>query len=177
MELLSDYFRQRESECIQDENSIRFVGWDQTINGPCSEMYKRLFSQETINIISSKVTELLWGLNLTNRPIKVTDRVISHVLSSVYQNPKSKIGDIYTRYIIQQSGTNDPGSSDQTVIDETINIIVDHIRNEYETIKNNESLTIWNSVYGDFNSQGLRQHPPIKVREKRPQPMMFNMNY
>jgi len=43
--------------------------------------------------------------------------------------------------------------------------------------ENNKKLSIWNSVYGEFNEKGLRAHPPIKIRKKRPQRMMFNMNY
>ena len=31
--------------------------------------------------------------------------------------------------------------------------------------------------YGDFNKEGLRAYPPIKLRNKHPQYMAFNMNY
>ena len=41
----------------------------------------------------------------------------------------------------------------------------------------NNTLDIWNTVYGDFNKAGLRAHPKIKLREKHPQYMAFNMNY
>ena len=43
--------------------------------------------------------------------------------------------------------------------------------------ENNRKLTIWTTVYGDFNQHGLQQHSKIKVRNKRPNPMEFNMNY
>ena len=44
-------------------------------------------------------------------------------------------------------------------------------------IEANKKLTIWNTVYGDFNKEGLRGHSQIKIREKHPQYMAFNMNY
>ena len=40
---------------------------------------------------------------------------------------------------------------------------------------------VWNiwtgTLYGDFNKAGLRRHPKIKLRERHPQYMAFNMNY
>ena len=41
----------------------------------------------------------------------------------------------------------------------------------------NEKLTIWTTLLGDFNEHGLRQYPPIKLRNKRPDPMLFHMRY
>ena len=35
--------------------------------------------------------------------------------------------------------------------------------------ENNKKLTIWTTVFGDFNSHGLRSHAPIKLRERKPQ--------
>ena len=43
--------------------------------------------------------------------------------------------------------------------------------------ENNKKLSIWTTVYGDFNAHGLRQHPPIKIRKKRPDPFQFHMRY
>ena len=43
--------------------------------------------------------------------------------------------------------------------------------------ENNRKLTIWTTVYGDFNAHQLRQHAPIKVLNKRPNPMEFHMRY
>ena len=41
----------------------------------------------------------------------------------------------------------------------------------------NEKLSPWVQVYGDFSEHQLRSHPPIKILEKRPSTMQFNMNY
>ena len=44
-------------------------------------------------------------------------------------------------------------------------------------IEENHKLSVWNTIYGEFNEKGLRAHPPIKIRKKHPQYMAFNMNY
>ena len=58
-----------------------------------------------------------------------------------------------------------------------IQSITSQIKDQYEMTECNNSLDIWNQVYGDFNKAGLRAHPKIKLREKHPQYMAFNMNY
>ena len=44
-------------------------------------------------------------------------------------------------------------------------------------INANKQLSKWTTILGDFNKYGLRGHSQIKVNNKRPQSMMFNMNY
>ena len=63
------------------------------------------------------------------------------------------------------------------IVDIVIQSITSQIKNQYEMTMCNNSLDIWNQVYGDFNKAGLRAHPKIKLREKHPQYMAFNMNY
>jgi hypothetical protein len=63
------------------------------------------------------------------------------------------------------------------IVDMTISFLVREIRNDIEMAQNNEKLTIWTTLLGDFNEHGLRQYPPIKVRNKRPDPMLFHMRY
>ena len=65
----------------------------------------------------------------------------------------------------------------QNMIDQVIEVITSDVSNNLEMEENNRKLSIWTTVYGDFNQSGLRQHAPIKIRKKRPQPLMFNMNY
>ena len=63
------------------------------------------------------------------------------------------------------------------MINQTVNIIVSAIKDEIEITEQNKKLTAWTTVLGDFNEQGLRSHAPIKLRERHPQYMAFNMNY
>jgi hypothetical protein len=57
----------------------------------------------------------------------------------------------------------------------TISYIVDTITAEFKMIEQNNKLNIWVTQYTD--DWGIKQVSKIKVREKRPTPMIFNMNY
>jgi hypothetical protein len=63
------------------------------------------------------------------------------------------------------------------LINQTVSVIVNDVKNNIEMENNNSQLNIWNSVLGDQNSLGLRSHAPIKIRKKKPQSLMFNMKY
>jgi hypothetical protein len=155
---------------ICDSNFMRHVGWEES-NG----CIKKYFSKETVDIIARKITELTLGVDPKNRPIVVPSKNICSIMSEVYQSYRPPTGDIYGRYNVP-SGTG-PESYVQNMIDQTIEIITNDIRNNLGMEENNRKLTIWTTVYGDFNEHGLRAHPPIKVRNKRPNPMEFHMRY
>ena len=57
----------------------------------------------------------------------------------------------------------------------TIGYIVDYISSEFEIEKQNRNLSIW--VTNFLPEYNMRQTPKIKLREKRPTSMIFNMNY
>lgn len=155
---------------ICDENFIRYVGY--TESNPCIQ---KLFSKATVDTISRKVTELTMGVNPQNRPIIVPDTTICNVLSQIQHAFRPPTGDIYGRYNVP-SGIS-ATSYVQDIIDQTIEVIVSDVTNSLEMEENNRKLTAWTTVLGDFNEHQLRSHPPIKIRNKRPDPMMFNMNY
>lgn len=158
---------------ICSDDYMRYVGWNYTVG--LSPVYSLFFSPETVRKISQKVTQLLAGVDPTGRPIVVTDRVICHVMSQAFDSRTPKVGDIHTRYIIPDEA---PRDDLQTYINRTIETIVMAIKTEFGMIECNSKLSIWDaSLMGDFNRKGLRQHPPIKVSEKHPMRMMFNMNY
>lgn len=157
-----------------DTNYMRYVGWEYTTES--NDCVNQLFNKETISSISKKITELLQGLRKDGRDIVVSDNVICSTMSDILnKEPTNKeLGNIYTRYTIPNSDNTNGVTS---IIDRTINLIVTYIRNEYEMIEQNKKLSIWTTVYGDFNEHGLRQHAPIKLRNRHPQYMAFNMNY
>jgi len=157
---------------IYNNNFIKHVGYSDGVpdEQSCAQIY---FSQQNVTKLSKKITELLMGVEKNNRPIVVPDTNISNVMSTVYDNYIPEIGDIHTRYIIVNKNTNQIDKMNDTVI----NIIVTNIKNELEIEENNKKLTIWTTVLGDFNKHGLMSHSKIKLREKRPQSMAFNMNY
>ncbi len=152
-----------------NDNFTRYPGYDD--NGTC---YKYLFDPKTIRGISGKVSELLMGVDIKNRKIIVPDDVIGSVISNIYVNFVPSTGDIYSRYNIPSK---DVQSVVAKILDQAIEVIVSDVKNNLEMAQNNAKLTVWTTVYGDFNEHGLRQHPPIKTLLRRPNPMEFNMNY
>ena len=155
-------------EYMIDQNYSRYMGWEEF--GGLKEYY----SQETVKLISKKVSELLQGVDPRNRKIVVPDQTIINVMNGIEASYRPPTGDIYGRYNVPDSSQLD---QIQDMINQTIELITSDVRNNLEMDENNSKLTAWTTVYGDFNDHGLRSHAPIKVRNRRPAPMQFNMNY
>jgi hypothetical protein len=143
---------------VCDENYMRHILWSED-----SVCYREYFSQKTVDIIARQVMQNLIGLYPGNTPIKVADKVICHVMSNVYQDKMSKVGDIYTIFTIPDTRK---VNFVQNMIDRVIEIITLHIRTEHDMIENNSKLSKWTTVLGDFNKHNLRSHSIIKVRDK-----------
>lgn len=154
---------------VCDFNYMRYVGW--TESNPAVQRY---YSPQTVKMISKKVTELTRGVDPQNRAIIVPDNRICEVLDAIYADYRPSVGDIHTRYILPANSQQDQVAS---MIDQTIEIITSNIRNQIGMERGNEKLTAWVQLMGDFSTNGLRQYPPIKIRERRPSTMQFNMNY
>lgn len=161
---------------IVNDSFMKHVGYSDHICGlNCgSSCLRSFFSATNVRKISKKITELLMGVDKYNRPIIVPDKTIYSVMSSVHQSFRPETGDIHTRYIIPKSRA---FNSVQRMIDEVINIITSDVKVNLGMEENNAKLTIWTTLLGDFNEHGLQSHSKIKLREKRPQPMFFSMNY
>lgn len=157
----------------QDFHRTSIAGYDETYGNDPAITY--LFSNDNIDRLSSGITAALRGTDPEGRDIVVArDRILS-VLSSVFwDSTRERVGDIYTRYVIPDCY---PRNDLQSFNLQAMNIIVSAVKDEYDTIANNKRLTVWNTLLGDFNTNGLRAHPPLKIRKKFPQRMMFNMNY
>lgn len=156
-----------------DNNNLKYVGYEVSSTSECEDL---LFSPGTMRYISNKLSELLRGVDPTGKKIVVTDDVIANVLSSQLDAQIPQVGDIYSRYIIMDEAERKRNDI-QEVIDRSIQIIYDYVKNEIEMEENNQKLSVWTTVYGDFNAHGLRQTPPIKTKKRRPDPFLFNMNY
>lgn len=158
-----------ENNTLMDYNYLRNVGWSN--DNAC---LREFFSPETVKLISKKITELTLGVDPHNRPIVVPESTIVDVMNGIYRGFRPAVGDIYSRYIVPN---NEQPNMIQSMIDQTIEVIVSDIKNNLGMEQYNESLTAWVQLYGDFNLHGLRQHPPIKVLNKRPNTMEFHMRY
>ena len=141
-------------EHFNEDNYTRYVGYIDD-NSDLKQYY---FNDNIVNTISAKITELLNGVDPENRSIIVPKKTIWSVMNDIYNSYTPPTGDIYSRYIIS------PGSRFDSYIQ---NMIEEH----------NRQLTIWTTVYGDFNQHGLRQVPPIKIRNKHPAYGQIHMRY
>jgi hypothetical protein len=150
--------------------NLKYVGWDETVNNS----FNVLFDKAKILEIQNKITQLLEGVEPSGRPILVPTNTIISVLFQCYESNTPIQGDLYSRYIQPDYANRDDLDK---IVNNAINIIVSHVRTDYGTLACNRRLSIWNTVLGDFNKEGLRAHPQIKLRKKRPEPMQFNMNY
>jgi len=117
-------------------------------------VYYTLFYRHTFDYISKQITKRLEGVHPLNKNVIVNIEIIKSVLDSFYSNYKR-----------------DP----QVLIMMTISYIVDYIKSEYQIEAQNRSLNIWVTNYPE--SSGIRQHAPIKLKNKRPTPFEFHYAY
>lgn len=155
----------------ENVDSNQYVGWEQQVSW--NPFLSRLFSKKTVKVIQEKTSEYLRGLDDQGRKIVPTEKVVENALFGVFNNYRPNTGDIYGKYTITDNSRDDYSY----IVDQTISLLVRGIRTDIEMQNNNSKLTIWTTVLGDFNEHGLRQYAPIKVKNKRPDPMLFHMRY
>ena len=158
-------------EHFNEDNYTRYVGYIDD-NSDLKQYY---FNDNIVNTISAKITELLNGVDPENRSIIVPKKTIWSVMNDIYNSYTPPTGDIYSRYIISPGSRFD--SYIQNMIDQVIELITSDVRNNLGIEEHNRQLTIWTTVYGDFNQHGLRQVPPIKIRNKHPAYGQIHMRY
>jgi hypothetical protein len=157
-----------------DYNGMKYVGWNK--NHRITGSLNHYFSPETINMISTKITELTRGIDPSGRPIIVPNDRICSVMSDVYDGYRPKTQDIYSRYNVPPSA---PENMVQDLINRTIEIIYSDIKTSLGTERNNSKLSIWVTRYGEGNPWGLQQVPTgfAKINHRRETRAVFNMNY
>lgn len=168
--ILKDSVTDSDKEYDDTIDLNHFVGWNTVTEW--SPLPKMVFTKRTINLIRQKVYDYL--LQSISKKIVPSERVTVIALYGVYQNHIPRTGDIYGKYlVVDETQRNDYGY----IVDKTISLLIDGIKNDIEMSEQNSKLTIWNTLLGDFNEHGLRQHPPIKLRERGPDRMLFHMKY
>lgn len=157
---------------VGNKNYMRYVGYTDSE----SPDVQKIFNDNVAYMIQAKCKELLRGVHPSGRDIVIQIDTIKDVIDALYSNYQPSVGDIYAgRLSIPSNSTSQDLVID--IIDRTIEIIITHVKNDIEMQVLNSKLTVWTTVLGDFNLEGLRSHDVIKVQEKRPTPMQFNMNY
>ena len=145
-----------------DLNAMRYVGWDADYP---NQAYKYLFKTENINKVSRKITELLEGVDSKGRAIIIPNYRICEVVSAIFDQTTREISNIFAEDNIPR---NQPRADISTIFNRTIAQIVTIVKSELGMKEQNDKLTIWTTVLGDFNEHGLRSHPPIRTNERHP---------
>ena len=150
-----------------NDQYIKHVGYVNT-----NAAVSTYFSLDTAIFISKKITEILRAFYPPGVVVAL-DKIID-LMNAIYEAYRPSTGDAMTRYNI-------PSNENSNCVDEMINqviqVAVTQIKDNLGTDQSNSRLSIWNTLYGTFNEHSLRSHPPIKVLNRRPRSMMFNMNY
>lgn len=152
-----------------DTNNLTYVGWDTTTQGYSN--YKYYFTRENMENISKNITKKLED---SGYYYIVSYDVIGGVMSDMMKYHTPEIGDIYTQYTIPQQKVRD---DIENLNSRVINLIVNSIIDEENARQWNESLDVWDTVYGDFNRRGLRAHSIIRKKDNDYMKGQFNTNY
>lgn len=150
-----------------NDQFVKHVGYSNT-----NAAISTFFSMDTALFISRKITELLRTFYPPGIIVPL-DKIID-VMNAIYEAYRPATGDIVSRYTIPSN--ENPNCVDE-MINQVIQVIVPQIKDNLEMDQRNSQLSVWTALYGSFNEEGLRAHGPIKTRVRRPQPMLFNMNY
>jgi len=117
-------------------------------------VFYSFFSTDNVNFISSEISRRLHGVHPEGKNIIVSDKQIVSVMDSVYKNTYRDL-DKMTMMVI--------------------GYIVDYVSADFQTEEKNKKLSIWVTNFTPEST--LRQYSKIKLRERRPTPFIFNMNY
>jgi len=118
------------------------------------DVFYSFFSTTNVHYISNEITRRLAGVHSEGKNIIVSDKQIISVMDSIYKNTYRDIDKM-------------------TIM--VVGYIVDYVTADLQTEAQNKKLSIWTTNFGP--ETGLRQYSKIKVREKGPTRMVFNMNY
>lgn len=155
-----------------DYNANIHVGWN---SDAAPAQYQDLFKDATVSFIQREVANYL--MPLYEKPVLVPPHVVRQMITSVWDKEAGgDRADIYTAATFKLP-EDEPGYDYQRIVRIVIQSITNQLKVEKEMENCNNKLNIWNTVLGDFNEAGLRAHPKIKLREKRPAAFQFHMHY
>lgn len=109
--------------------------------------------KSNLRLISNEISDKLTGVK-ENKRIVVPDQEILKMMANVSLN------NYYDIKLMNEM---------------VVNIFVNKIRNEFEVTNQNNKLSIWTTQY--TSDTGMRRHSEIKLKNKHPTRMVFNMNY
>jgi len=159
-----------------NNNTNNHVGWTQAAT---PQEYQDLFTDSTVIYIKQACANYL--MPIMNQPIEIPDDAIRSMITSVWNaEGGGNRSDVYTEAAFNLPHNEIPAFDYKRIVYITIEAITKQIKNTWEMEQvNNTKLDIWSQLYGTFNKQGLQAYslPKHTIKQKRPTPMLFNMNY
>ena len=135
-----------------------------------------IFNPQTIHYIQSKIKYDLQ--NNKNIDINYINSILKNNIDSHTRNKKdinsNNISVKYNVYINQATLFTERELFH--IIDKTIILIKNKTTTENNNIKQHQNMSKWNTVLG-HNDNDIRQNINVKLNDKRPKGMQFNMNY
>ena len=112
-----------------------------------SQIYKKFYSQSTVQFISQQITLRLAGVHPEGKNIIVPNKTIFSVMDSIF------------------NGGNSYHDVDVCIM-QVISFIVETIKSEFQIEKNNRSLNVWDATLR-LENLNMQRHPEqVRVREK-----------
>jgi hypothetical protein len=160
------------TQSFEKKNELKMPNYGRYVGVEQISIYDELYNDKVVCNIQRFLAEKLRPFEKDKKKVVIDKEIIISVMQNIISARIPNVGNIYTHYII-------PNEEDDIsdIINRTIQVLYSDIKNEMEMEQNNSKLTIWSTLYGDFNKHGLRAHAPVKIRKNKPQSMLFNMNY
>jgi hypothetical protein len=138
-----------------------------------------LTSQSTTVHIKNKINNRIKDLNLEVKDDYIQKIMIHEVnnFRSRYGDSKNKISPVEVNNIYVNKLSKLKSRDIFSIINDVIERIVSNINIENNMITNNNKLDKWDTILGDHNKHGLRSYSNIKLNEKKPKGMLFNMTF
>lgn len=169
-----EQYKGNATDMAMSELRTQLVGLGGGDNGGVYGTTYAQFNDNMVKYVSGMVTDVLKrrGYNVI-----VPDDKIVHVMTEVYKNQYPQIGDIFSIFTMDGIGGRERNDL-QMILEKSIEIITSQITDEFDTVKNNQSFSVWNQILGEQNAHGIRRYPPIKLSNRGwDKNSIWNMKY
>jgi hypothetical protein len=159
-----------ENPFIKNYNLLRNIGYTEDYH-----LAKIIFSQQTFDQVKEHCIFHLRGVHPEGKKIIPSYNVINQALNIVYETYRPSVGDPSTGMFLINRDPSEYIVRD--IILQACNLLIKQIKDEYDFQEIAKNYSIWNTNKGEFNPYGLMPTPEIKLNEKRPNELLFAIQY
>ena len=161
---------------VKITNSINF---EVNYMNKLDNQIKFLMSNDTKKYIREEIDKKINDVNLQVKDDYIVKMMIHEInnFRSRYGTNTNKMTPVEVQNIYTNKLSKFKPIEIFSIVSDVIERISSNILIENNMIKNNNKLDKWNTILGDNNKHGLRSHTQIKLNEKKPKGMLFNMTF